>query len=269
MHSKPVVLITGAAQGIGRATAIEFARRGYYVALVDLLAEKLQETADLVEAEGAESLRLAGDLTDLNFAESTVRSTAAKWGQLDVLVNNAAWRELRNMRSIEIDSWDRTLRICLTVPAFLTRWAAEVMQPQGRGVVVNVSSMNSHFTPGFASAYTAAKGGIDALTYDLANLFGPSGIRVVAVNPGAVDTELSHDYTDASQSETADQLRQISEDLTPLGRWAQPEEIARAIAMLASDDASFVTGATLSVDGGWSRNNLPRSLKNKIDPNAF
>lgn len=269
MPSKPVVLITGAARGIGKATAIEFAQRGYSVAMVDLLADELKEASQQTEAAGAEVLPLAGDLTDLAFAESTVREASAKWGRLDVLVNNAAWRELRNMRTIEVDSWDRTLRICLTVPAFLTRWAAEVMQPRGRGVVVNVSSMNSHFTAGFASAYTAAKGGIDALTYDLANLYGPSGIRVVAVNPGAVDTDLSRDYTDEAQSETMKQMREISQDLTPLGRWAQAEEIAKAIAMLASDDASYVTGATLSVDGGWSHNNLPRSLKNKIDPGAF
>ena len=198
-----------------------------------------------------------------------MRATAAHWGRLDVLVNNAAWRELRNMRDIDIDSWDRTIRICLTVPAFLTRWSAEVMQRQGRGVVVNVSSMNSHFTAGFAAAYSAAKGGLDSLTYDLAALYGHQGIRIVAINPGAVDTDLSRDYTDAPQSDTARQLRQTSEDLTPLGRWAEPEEIARSIAMLASDDASFVTGTTLRVDGGWSRNNLPRSLKKKIHPDAF
>jgi len=135
--------------------------------------------------------------------------------------------------------------------------------------VVNVSSMNSHFTAGFAPAYTAAKGGLDSLTYDLAALYGHCGIRVVAVNPGAVDTDLSHDFPDPSQSDTNRQLRHISEDLTPLGRWAQPEEIARTIAMLASDDASYITGTTLNVDGGWSRNNLPRSLKQKIHPDAF
>jgi len=213
-----VVLITGAARGIGRATAVEFARRGYDVAIVDLLSDDLRETADQVHAEGAESLILVGDLTDLEFAESTVRATASRWQRLDVLVNNAAWRELSNMRDIKIDSWDRTLRICLTVPAFMTRWAAEVMQDQGGGTVVNVSSMNSRFTAGLASAYTAAKGGLDALTYDLANLYGHHGIRVVAVNPGAVDTDLSHDYTDPSRSDTAEQLRRISEDLTPLGR---------------------------------------------------
>ncbi len=269
MSNRPVTLITGAARGIGRATTVEFAKRGFDVALVDFLGEELQETAAMASVEGADSICLVGDLTDMAFAESTVKSTAEKWGRLDVLVNNAAWRELRNMRDIEVDSWDRTLRICLTVPAFLTRWAAELMQQQGRGVVVNISSMNSHFTAGFASAYTAAKGGIDALTYDLANLYGPSGIRVVAVNPGAVDTDLSHDYTDPSEQETAEQLRQISEDLTPLGRWARPEEIARVIAMLASDEASFITGTTVAVDGGWSHNNLPRSLKNKIQPDAF
>lgn len=269
MPNRSVALITGAARGIGRETAVEFAKRGYDVALVDFLGDELKQTATQTKSEGADSLCLVGDLTDMAFAESTVQSTSEKWGRLDVLVNNAAWRELRNMREIEVDSWDRTLRICLTVPAFLTRWAAEIMQKQGRGVVVNVSSMNSHFTAGFASAYTAAKGGIDALTYDLANLYGPSGIRVVAVNPGAIDTDLSHDYTDPSQEETAQQLRQISEDLTPLGRWAQPEEIARVIAMLASDDASFITGTTVVADGGWSHNNLPRSLKNKIQPDAF
>src|SRR5262249_12134218 len=154
----------------------------------------------------------------------------------------AAWRELASMRRISVESWERTLRVCLTAPAFLARWAAEVMEQSGGGVIINISSIRAFQPDGVAAAYVAAKGGLDALTYDLASLYGRSGIRVVAINPGAIDTELSRDYSADSGESLTEDLRRSSEDMIPLGRWGCPEDIARMIALVASDDAAYLTG---------------------------
>jgi 3-oxoacyl-[acyl-carrier protein] reductase len=266
---QPVAFITGGAAGIGLATARELSRRGYAVALLDSDVAALATAAAELQAAGVEVLAYPGDVGDLAYAESALRKTASHWERLDLLVNNAAWRELISMRRITLESWERTLRVCLTAPAFLARTAAEIMEPLGRGVIVNVSSIRSFQPDGLAAAYAAAKGGLDALTYDLAALYGRAGIRVVAVNPGAVDTTLSRDYTDADGRSITDDLRRSSEDDIPLGRWARPEEIAKVIAMLASDDGSYLTGTTIVVDGGWSRNGTPHSLKKQIAPDDF
>lgn len=261
---RPHVFLTGAARGIGRATAFEFARRGYDLSLFDVLEDELLETTRDVAAMGAGSHAYVGDLSDLKVAENAIRTAIDRCGRLDVLINNAAWRERTTMQRIELDSWEKTLRICLTAPAFLSRWAAEAMSRRRQGVIVNVSSINASQAPGMAPAYVAAKGGLESLTYELASLYGPMGIRVLAIQPGAVDTVMSNDMPSAAAESLNDELQQWSQDVIPLRRWAPPEEIARAIAMCASADASYMTGTTIVVDGGWLRSSLPYSLKQQM-----
>jgi 3-oxoacyl-[acyl-carrier protein] reductase len=274
MNDKPVALITGAARGIGRETAFEFARRGYDLSLLDVLDEQLAATADEAGRLGANCLDDVCDLEDLDRAKACVTQTVERFGRLDVLVNNAAWRELKTMREISVESWERTLKICLTAPAFLARWAAETMEPAGRGVIINICSIMSQRGGGLAPAYVAAKGGIDSLTFELAALYGRSGIRAISISPGAIDTDLSGDYPDGEEPSSDDEpvdacLRRWSTDEIPLGRWGQPEEIARVIAMLAGDDASYITGTNLTVDGGWSHGHFPRSLLRQMNPEQF
>jgi len=268
-NERRVALVTGASRGIGAATAVEFARRGYEVALVGRTTSDLELVASNVRNSGGKSLVLAGDLADLAFAESTVRRTVEEFGKVDVLVNNAAWRELGTMRRITLESWEKTLRVCLTAPAFLARWAAEYMEPRRSGVIINISSVMSQQAAGIAPAYIAAKGAIDSLTYELASLYGPVGIRVVTVNPGAIDTEMSRDYRDDSGKSVTDELRAYSDDMIMLGRWGVPEEIATVIAFLASDDASYIQGTTITVDGGWRHQHMPLSHKQKQYPQDF
>lgn len=263
MAAKRVAVVTGSARGIGAATALEFARRGYNVAVADVLEAELAATAAQATAAGAHVFARHGDLADLTFAEQFIAAASAQFGRLDVLVNNAAWRELLTMREIGVESWDRTLRICLTAPAFLARWAASQMERQRRGVIINVSSIMSRQSWGMAPAYVAAKGGLDALTRDLAALYGPSGVRVVGISPGAVETDLSIPATPAAN------VRDWSEQMIPLRRWGTPAEIARAIVFLAGDDAAYITGTSLVIDGGWSHQSYPYGLKHALRPEQF
>lgn len=267
MSDRPVALITGAGGGIGRATVREMIFRGYDVAVVDCNDGALLKVA--AELPERSKLVLTGDLADLGFAASVVRRTIDHFDRLDVLVNNAAWREMTTMRHITPESWDHTLRICLTAPAFLSRWAAEQMTKAGRGVIVNITSVMGAFPNGLAPAYAAAKGGLDTLTADLAALYGRSGIRVVALAPGAVDTAIGADFRTTSGESLTHLVRRSSEDRIALGRWARPEEMARIIAFLASDDASYITGVTIVADGGWTRNLTPRSVKSAQFPEDF
>lgn len=261
-----VALVTGASSGIGAAVAKEFVDRGLAVGILGRSVERLAEVRRWLESAGGRVIAVSGDLADLDFAESAVRSVVAAFGRLDVLVNNAAARELTTMREITPAEWERTLRACLTAPAFLARWAAEEMEKHGGGVIVNVGSMMARQAHGISPAYVACKGALESLTYDLAALYGPAGIRVVTVAPGAIDTAMSRDLVtnNGSDCPSEDPIREFSESMAMLGRWGRPEEAAKAIAWVASEEASYLTGTTLVLDGGWSRMHMPPQLTQAV-----
>jgi NAD(P)-dependent dehydrogenase (short-subunit alcohol dehydrogenase family) len=266
MNSQPVAIVTGAAGGIGAATCIELAKRGYHLALIDLPETDLQTVAQAVQDAGSEALVLPGDIVDLHFDQHCVERTAEQWGRIDLLVNNAAWREITTMSKISPESWDKTLRICLTAPAFFARWCAEHMKKQKCGVIINISSVVSRVATGSVPAYTACKGALDALTSELSVLYGSSGIRVVSLRPGAIDTEMCRDYTSEDGASATEALRSWSNDMIPLRRWGTPQEVARTIAWLASDDATYITGTNIVADGGLETQLSPYSLKKIIHP---
>jgi len=267
-HPARVALVTGVAGGIGAAVAEVLAARGDAVVITDRCAAGLAAVASSLERRGAVVLPLAGDLADLDFAESLVRRTVARFGRIDVVVNNAAARELTTMREITPAEWDRTIRVCLTAPAFLARWAAEEMKPGG--VIVNIGSMMARQAHGISPAYVSCKGALESLTYDLAALYGPVGIRVVTVAPGAIDTAMSrfHAADGHSNGRGDDPVRKFSESMAMLGRWGRPDEVAQAVAWIASDQAGYLTGTTLVLDGGWSRMHLPPGLTEAVLPEA-
>ena len=262
MSARPVAVVTGAAGAIGTAIALELARRGHDLELLDVDEAGVRAAAERVRAVGAAAAATVADLADLERLPDALDGIARRSPGVAVLVNNAAWRRLQTLREATLADWERTLRICLTAPAFIARWAAELMRPAGHGVIVNVSSLNAARCGGVAAAYVAAKGGLESLTYEMASLYGRAGIRVLAVAQGAVDAALGNDWT--TRDDLALDLRRASEDAIPLGRWADPAEIARTIAALCGPDASYLTGTVVTVDGGYQRALIPASLQRRL-----
>jgi 3-oxoacyl-[acyl-carrier protein] reductase len=261
--SKRVAFITGAAGGIGAETARVFAAQNYDLALLDCDGDGLENLQNRL-GDDARVLPLRGDLSDLEWCERAVETAAQTFGQIDVLVNLAAWREITTMTQISMESWQRTLDICLTAPAFLARWCATHMT--AGSAIINISSLNARQSAGLAPAYVAAKGGLESLTHELAALYGPRGVRVVGLALGAIDTALSGDYAKANEE---DALRTFAENMIPLRRYGTASEAARAIAWLASPEASYLTGTTIEMNGGWAHHHLPHDLKHEQFPGEF
>jgi NAD(P)-dependent dehydrogenase (short-subunit alcohol dehydrogenase family) len=270
MNEKPVVIITGAASGIGRETALKFASNGYAVSLVDIDLGGLNKLGETLAAMDAQYLIIHGDLGDSGLSREIVDKVYEKWGRIDVLINNAAWRTIETMRSISLDNWEKTLRINLTAPAFLAKHAAAVMERMNiPGVIINISSVMSQRAGGISPAYIASKGGMESLTYELAVLFGPKGIRVVAINPGNIDTNLSVDYKDEKGNNISQSLVEHVLDSTALKRSGRAEEIASVSYWLTTPGASFITGTSILVDGGFFHNFSSYQMKKLQFPHQF
>jgi NAD(P)-dependent dehydrogenase (short-subunit alcohol dehydrogenase family) len=271
MHPNKVVMVTGAGNGIGRATAIRFAKEGYHVVLVDIDQQALALVATTIASSySSEQLIIAGDLAEESFLNRIVEAAIEKFGRIDVLVNNAAWRTIGTMRNMEHETWEKTIRVCLTAPAFLAKHVAAAMERINHpGVIINISSMMSDRPAGTSPAYIASKGALEALTRELAITYGRSGIRVLTVKPGFIDTELSRDYTTTAGESIADQLGNYLNDATPLKSPGSPEDIANGIFWLSSDQASFMTGTAITIDGGFTTSMNSYQLKKSQFPNEF
>lgn len=268
---KKVVIITGAAGGIGRATAKKFAEADFRLVLSDIAKEPLMAlAADLKNRYNVDCLPVVGDLAQPAYLEQLVKQTIAQYGRIDALVNNAAWRTLETLRTMEIETWEKTLRVCLTAPVFLTKWVAQHMEKQGDGgVIVNVSSVMASRPSGCGPAYIAAKGALESLTAELAITYGRSGIRVVGVAPGYIATELSNDYVDPEGENISASMTAELTDFIPLARGGNPGEVADAISWLCSPQASYISGTTLTIDGGLKPNFSKYSIKHLQFPNEF
>lgn len=271
MKDKKVVIITGAAGGIGRATAIRFAEENYRLVLSDIAEESLKTLVDELENRyEVECLPLPGDLAQKPYLEHLVARTIQQFGQIDVLVNNAAWRTLETLRTMDLETWEKTLRVCLTAPVFLTKWVAQELESRRRsGVIINVSSVMAARPSGCGPAYIAAKGALENLTAELAITYGRSGIRVVGVAPGYIDTDLSSDYTNPEGENISDTLTRQLTDFIPLARGGQAREVADAIVWLSSPQASYISGTTLTIDGGFRPNFSNYSTKRTQFPDEF
>jgi NAD(P)-dependent dehydrogenase (short-subunit alcohol dehydrogenase family) len=267
-----VAIITGAARGIGAAMARAFAEDGYGLALIDILDTELRSLAAELTELGYNVEAFTSDLENLDELESTVGTISDRFGRIDVLINNAAISIISPLQTVNLEEWNRVIAVNLTAPAFMSKWVVPHMQKNRGGVIINVASIEATAPKGVAAAYAAAKGGLLSLTFDSAASLIGSGIRVVALSPGAVDTEMGTAFDRAAPDADPDldaDVRVTSEEFIPMKRWAQPSEIAKVAVWLASDSASYVTATEITVDGGLSRSWMPRRLKNRIAPGYF
>jgi NAD(P)-dependent dehydrogenase (short-subunit alcohol dehydrogenase family) len=227
-------LITGAGSGIGRAIALEFAREGARLLLTDVN----DEAGRAVAAELGEAARYrACDVSREDEVRAAVQAALDELGGLDVMVNNAG---------VAQRDWDTTIAVNLSGVYYGCRHAAEAMAARGGGAIVNISSMLGLIGIGAEDPYVAAKHGVVGLTRNFAIAYGPRGVRVNCVNPGWIETQMT------AVLRENEALKQQIEQQTPLQRFGTPEEVAKAVLFLASEESSFVTGTPLVIDGGWT-----------------
>jgi 3-oxoacyl-[acyl-carrier protein] reductase len=241
-----VAIVTGSSSGIGRAVAGELARRGMSVVVTSRSPAPAAATAAAIEEQGGTALAVAVELTDEEGPAQMVRRTLDAFGRLDALVNNAGAGQVADSETLALADWQRIIDLDLSAPFRCAQAAARPMLAAGRGVIVNVSSLLGHLGLARRAAYGAAKHGLEGLTKTLAVEWARRGVRVVSVAPAYVATELLAGTSKAGGF-TLDEVAHR----TPLGRLAEPEEVARVVAFLVSDDASYVTGSSILVDGGW------------------
>jgi NAD(P)-dependent dehydrogenase (short-subunit alcohol dehydrogenase family) len=240
-----VALITGAAQGIGKGTALLFAREGAKVAVVDVDAERGRETVAEIEAAGGEALFLERDVADEKQIQAMVAETVARFGRLDVLFNNAYWTKWGNVVELDSADWDRSLNVMLKAVYLGCKYAIPRMIEGGGGSIISTSSVHGLLAAANSAAYEAAKAGVINLTREVAVSFGHQGIRANAICPGWIITEKGEEHVRQNPAG----LEQ-AKAMYPVGRPGRPIDIAYAALFLASDESSFVTGHALVVDGG-------------------
>ncbi len=247
LHDK-AALITGGGGGIGRATALAFARAGARLMLGDLDLAAAEETARQVVAAGGEAHAMRCDVSRPEEAEALVREAVARLGRLDYAVNNAGIEASQESTArLPVETWERTIAINLSGVFYCMRAELAAMRASG-GVIVNIASVLGLVGFAGAAAYVAAKHGVIGLTKVAAIEFAARGIRVNAVCPGFVETPMLERVGVTSDPDRRAQI----EGLHPINRLGRPEEIAGAVLYLCSDAASFVTGHALVVDGGYT-----------------
>jgi NAD(P)-dependent dehydrogenase (short-subunit alcohol dehydrogenase family) len=240
-----VALVTGAASGIGRATAIRLAQEGAAVVVTDIQVEAGEATVASMHEAGAKAAFVRHDVTSEQDWEAAVAAAVGEFGGLDVLVNNAGMGDIKPLEETTLEEWQRTVDIDQTGVFLGMKAAAAALKASGRGSVVNISSIfGTSGGFGTSPAYHAAKGAVRTLTKNVALHWATEGVRVNSIHPGFIETPILEPTKGTEYWDTMTAL-------TPMGHLGRPEDIAAGVAYLASDDAAFVTGLELYIDGGY------------------
>jgi NAD(P)-dependent dehydrogenase (short-subunit alcohol dehydrogenase family) len=242
-----VAVVTGAAQGIGRGIAHRFAEEGARVVVADVQQEKGEQTVAELEAKGAEAVFVATDVTAAEQIRATIDGAAERFGRLDVLVNNAYWNKGGTALELDLADWNRAMSAMVTSHFLGAKYAVPHMERAGGGSLISISSVHGLLAAANSVVYETAKGALILLVKQMAVDFGPLNVRVNAICPGLI----VHEGQNTAWQQDAFQVGRRQMDY-PLRRWGTPRDIANAALYLASDEASFVTGHALVVDGGMT-----------------
>jgi NAD(P)-dependent dehydrogenase (short-subunit alcohol dehydrogenase family) len=257
---RPVAAVTGAAQGIGRRVAEVLAARGYRVALNDLRMPA--ETVQSIQSRGGDALACVGDITDTAVVKGFARLVFETWARTDVLVNNAGISFIAPAERISENDYRRVLEVNLVAPFLLAQAFGLRMLEAGRGCIINIASVAGLLGIADRAAYNASKHGLIGLTRTLAAEWGGRGVRVNAVCPGWVKTEM-----DAADQQGGSYTDMDIIDRVPMGRFATPDDVASAVAFLADGrESGFINGHALAVDGGWAADGGWESLRRRHRP---
>ena len=241
-----VALITGAARGLGEAQARLFAREGARIALADVLENDGKRIEEAIKGDGGEAFFIKLDVTDEEAWRNVINTTVARYGRLDILVNNAGVSSGEGLEDMPREVWERIMEVNATGVFLGTKAAIPELRKAG-GSIVNISSQLGLVGSDFSNpAYHASKAAVHIFTKSVAVRYASEGIRANSVHPGPVRTPMLEDTL------VSDELTNTVTSRIPMGRIGRPEEVAYGVLYLASDEASFVTGAGLVIDGGWT-----------------
>ncbi len=240
-----VALVTGAGRGIGRAIALGLAQAGARVAVNDINPDTAERTAREIRDGGGEAVAFAADVANKLAVHTMINGCLERWGRLDILVNNAGVEPKASILTMDEYDWDRTLAVNLKGAFLCSQFAGRAMREQGGGVIVNIASIGGHKIPlKDRAAYCASKAGLVGFTRECAREFAAYGIRVNAICPGVIETEMT-----AQLRQNPEQMRKWLEDI-PQGRLGTPEDVVGLVLFLCSEAAAYITGQAIHVDGG-------------------
>ncbi|UQW97840.1 glucose 1-dehydrogenase [Rummeliibacillus sp. G93] len=238
------VIVTGGASGIGEATVVEFAKEGANVVISDM-SDKGQALSDQLNQDGYQTMFMKTNVTEEEEVQRLVEETVSKYGSLDVLFANAGIGAATLVHEMNYADWKKVIDVNLNGVFLCNKYAlAQMLKQETGGAIVNNDSIHGFVGKPGVSAYAASKGGVKLLTQTATSEYAAKGIRINNVNPGYIDTPLLAGMPEEAKQELI--------DLHPIGRLGRPEEVAKAVLFLASDDASFISGASLLVDGGYT-----------------